>query len=103
MERREHLLSDQPNTAPADAPLHAAEGLAEQLAHMLHVTSALVRQQRSVDLTGLDERIGRLCAAVLDLPHEQGRTVRPSLKDLHHRLATLIATLPTPPGSDASP
>lgn len=74
----------------------AVIALADQLQNILQVTAALVRQQRRVDLTGLDERMGRLCAAVLDLPYAQGCEMRPRLQDLHDRLGQLAAAVAAP-------
>jgi hypothetical protein len=47
---------------------------------------ALAQSHRSIDLAGLDQEIGRLCAASLDLPPEQGQAMRPLL-------ATVLAEL----------
>jgi hypothetical protein len=53
---------------------------------MLRVARALVQSQRPVDLAGLQDTIGRLCAAALDLPRDQGRALQP-------RLAAVLAEL----------
>ena len=51
----------------------------------------LARSHRSIDLAGLDQEIGRLCAASLDLPPEQGRAMRPLLATVLAELDALSA------------
>ncbi len=77
------------------AALRAAEAMAEQLSQMLNVATVLIRQQRPVELTGFEERIGRLCAAVLDLPPQDGRRLRARLIALDQLLAALSAGTPS--------
>lgn len=78
-------LTDSP--APAtDARTAAVAGLADQVAGTLRLAGALARGGRRLDLAGLDQMIGRLCAQALDLPPDQGRRLRP-------RLAALLADL----------
>ncbi|MEJ0016540.1 MAG: hypothetical protein WDN25_08235 [Acetobacteraceae bacterium] len=43
------------------------------------VASALASCGRDVDLTGLDQQVGLLCAKSLDLPPDEGRGMRPRL------------------------
>jgi len=52
----------------------------------LRVARGLLEGGRRVDLEGLDRVIGVICARALDLPPEEGRTIRP-------RLALLLADL----------
>lgn len=63
------------------------------LSHMLRMTQALVAGGRNVDLMGLERQVGLLCAKTLDLPPEEGRTVRPVLINLLADLDTLSSTL----------
>jgi len=53
--------------------------MAEAACGTLRMARALVESRRHVDLAGLQDAIGRLCAASLDLPPEQGRAMRPQL------------------------
>lgn len=53
--------------------------MAEAACGTLRVARVLVELSRPVDLAGLEDAVGRLCAAILDLPPEQGRTLRPQL------------------------
>ena len=52
----------------------------------LRVARGLLENGRRVDLEGLDRVIGVLCARALDLPPQEGRSIRP-------RLALLLADL----------
>jgi len=54
--------------------------------YTLRVARGLLEGGRRVDLEGLDRVIGVICARALDLPPEEGRTIRP-------RLALLLADL----------
>ena len=53
--------------------------MAEAACGTLRMARALVESRRHVDLAGLQDAVGRLCAASLDLPPEQGRALRPQL------------------------
>lgn len=59
---------------------------AEALDATLRLALALARSQRTIDLSGLERELGRLCAASLDLTPAEGRAMR-------SRLATLVADL----------
>jgi hypothetical protein len=60
-------------------PVTQAAAMAEAASGTLRLARALVEARRSVDLAGLQNAIGRMCAAALDLPPEQGRALRPQL------------------------
>lgn len=60
--------------------------MAAGLDRTLVVASALVETGRSVDLAGIENGVGQLCAGVLDLPPELGRELRPTLIALGLRL-----------------
>jgi hypothetical protein len=62
-----------------EMPIEAVRALADELTKMVSVACALIEADRTVDLTGLDNRIGLLCAKSLDLPPDEGRKVRPRL------------------------
>jgi hypothetical protein len=72
-------------TAPP-SPADRAVASARALAGTLQLARALAQMRRPIDLTGLDQQVGRLCAAALDLPPADGRAMRPLL-------ATLLAEL----------
>lgn len=77
----------------AHDPLAAASALAEELASTISLARALAESGRAVDLTGLDLRIGLLCAKSLDLPPEQGREMRPALVLLSRAVEALSRVL----------
>lgn len=74
-------------------PIGAVHALADELAKTIGVARALAEAGRVIDLTGLDSRIGLLCAKSLDLPPEQGRTMRPRLIELSDAVAALARVL----------
>jgi hypothetical protein len=53
----------------------------------------LARAGRTIELDGLDKRIGGLCEAVILLPADEGRDMLPLLEDLHASLDELAGTL----------
>ena len=65
--------------APVTAPQALIDSLSDRITGMLTVARALAEMRRPIDLTGLDDAVGRLCAACLDLPPEAGRELRPRL------------------------
>jgi hypothetical protein len=67
-------------------PETEAARMAEAASGTLRLARTLVEAKRRVDLAGLQEAVGRMCAAVLDLPPEQGRA-------MHPRLAAVLAEL----------
>jgi hypothetical protein len=77
--------------------LAATQRLAQALDGVLRVAEGLVRARRRVDLRGLDDTVGRLCAYCLDLPPEHGRTLRPQLQHVLRRAESLEAALVPPP------
>ncbi len=77
----------------ADAVRSAIEGMEGTLV----LANALVEGGRQVDLAGLDGEATALCAAVLTLAPDQGRTLRPALEALLRQVDGLSARLSTPP------
>ncbi len=75
-----------PFSASLDAAIATLEG-------MLRVALALVAAERPIDLAGLDQRVGRVCAQALDLPPAEGRALRPRLAALLAGIAALAALL----------
>lgn len=53
----------------------------------------LARAGRTIELEGLDKRIGGLCEAVVLLPAEESRDMLPLLEDLRASLDELAGTL----------
>jgi hypothetical protein len=87
-----------------DAQLPAAEPpprllmtLAERLARTIAVARALILAGRMVDLAGIEDGIGMLCAKALDVPSEQARALLPALYDLRAQVESLTLAL-RPPG-----
>ena len=75
-------------TEPPDT---AAIALIDRLGGMLMLARVLVQAQRTVDLGMLEDNVGRLCAACLDLPPGQARALRPRLHGLVGELDALAA------------
>jgi hypothetical protein len=74
-------------------PLAAARDLAHAIAGTLRMARGFLAAGRCVDLTGLEELVGLLCAKSLDLPPEQGRQMRVVLIDLRRELDAVSAML----------
>jgi hypothetical protein len=60
-------------------PVSQVAAMAQAASGMLRVARTLVEVGRDVDLAGLQNAVGRMCAAALDLPPEQGQALRPQL------------------------
>ncbi len=84
-----------PVTLPPDTP---AAILLDRFGGLLRLARALAGARRPLDLRGLDELAGRLAAACLDLPPEQGRALRPPLCALLADLDALAAACGAEPG-----
>jgi len=67
--------------------------LADRLARTLAVARGLMLAGRMVDLTGVQDGIGLLCAQTLDLPNPEGRRVLPALHELTAQIDALSAVL----------
>jgi hypothetical protein len=92
---------EQPTEPPPDPNrLAATQRLAQALEGTLRVAEGLVRARRRVDLSGLDDTVGRLCASCLDLPPEHGRMLRGQLQHVLTRAESLAAALTPPPPPD---
>jgi hypothetical protein len=79
------------------APAEQLIVLAERLGRTAAVARALIISGRRVDLSGIEDGIGMLCAKTLDLPPEQAREVLAALHALLAQLTSLTAAL-RPPG-----
>ena len=88
---------DARNPSPVEAGATEAERrltlLAERLAHTLALARALALGGRTLDLTGVDDGIGMLCAQTLDLPTQQARTLLPLLIGVLGQLDLLSSAL----------
>jgi hypothetical protein len=65
-----------------EAPPERLVTLAERLIRTLAVGRALVVAGRTVDMSGIQDGIGVLCAKTLDLSQPQGRQMLPALYEL---------------------
>jgi hypothetical protein len=68
-------MSDPTSSASVDA----VRALADELTKLVGVACELVIAGRAIDLTGLTDQVGLLCAKSLDLPKAAGRGIRPRL------------------------
>jgi hypothetical protein len=71
---RNALVTPLPDMPPAR--------LLEQFSGTLRLARALLEARRTVDLDGLQDLAGRLCAACLDMPTGEARVLRPRLEAL---------------------
>ena len=67
--------------------------LAAQAMRMVAVAQALVTSQRYVDVQGLENHVGLICAKALDLPPSQTGFLKLELKKLAAALDGLTASL----------
>jgi len=83
----------EPWPAPPHDPAAVQRALAEQVQRTIAIARALAGSGRPVDLAGLDQAVGLLCAKTLDLPPDQGRVARPALAVILAELDLLSTTL----------
>lgn len=81
---------------PTAAGLLALRSFLEDLENATAIATTLAREGHPIDLDGFAGQIGLLCAKALDLPLEQGLTMRPALLRLREKLETLEHSLPRP-------
>jgi hypothetical protein len=81
--------------AVAAAPERLAM-MAARLVRTVAVARALVKSGRAVELAGLQDGIGILCAQTLDLPAEEGRAMLPALRELVAQLEALTEAFRAP-------
>lgn len=77
----------------SSAPLKELRSYADGVMQTLGVARGLVEAGRHVDLAGLEDQVGLLCAKALDLPPEDGRAVRADLFALLARVDALSVAL----------
>ncbi|MDE2334159.1 MAG: hypothetical protein KGK10_06430 [Rhodospirillales bacterium] len=81
--------------APHDGGAAVASAITAAAA-MLRLARAIATGGRPVDLTGLDEQMGRICAQALDLPPAEGTRLRADLAGLLGELDALAVALRHP-------
>jgi hypothetical protein len=67
--------------------------LATRVSRTLGVARALAEHGRTLDLAGIEDGIGVLCAQTLDLPNKDARCMLPVLREVLAQLDSLSATL----------
>ncbi len=87
---RPPVLQPPPATlAPRDRLIE----LARRLSRTLTLARALVQGGRTLNLTGIDDGIGMLCAQTLDLCAEEARDMRPTLHEVMAQIDLLTAAI----------
>ena len=76
-----------------DTVQRLVEQHAEGLLQTLRLARAMVQADRPVELNGLNEQAGLLCAKMMDLPPEIGRQLRPRLIVLLAEVEAVTAAL----------
>ena len=76
-----------------DTPLASLRSFMEDLRNEVVIARNLIETGHTVDLRGLDGQMGLLCAKALDLPPEEGRSLRPPLISLLGVVEALIEAL----------
>lgn len=69
---------------------------ADRVASTIRIARAFTGAHRTVDLAGLDDLVGQLCARALDLPPALGRTLHFRLAEIDRDLAALAVALVPP-------
>lgn len=82
-----------PGGGPEFDPEAGALQLSAQVTRMVGVTQALVASQRHVDLQGIHDHVGLLCAKALDLQPSRNGFLKLELKRLARALAALEESL----------
>jgi hypothetical protein len=77
-------------TTPRD-PAERVDAMIDAMLGTMILARELVLAHRTIDIAGLDQQAGLLCARVLDLPFEDWPRFRPPL----HRLAEAAEALHT--------
>jgi hypothetical protein len=88
---RTHLPSP-PAASPA-CPAQAVRSAAQALGAILRLAQALAERGEGLDLAGLDQQVGRVCASALDLPLAEGRELRADLFALRQQVDLLAQAL----------
>lgn len=86
--------SDGPAQPASFDPARDVAAYIDDLRKTVTLSTALTKSGRRVDLAGLEQAVGVLCAKALDLMPHEGRTLRPALLELLQALDALIAAMP---------
>lgn len=78
---------------PPDRQERRVNELATRISRTLGVARALAENGRRLDLAGIEDGIGVLCAQTLDLPTQDGRCMLPVLREVLAQLESLSAVL----------
>lgn len=83
------------SAAPSSAatPSPRLVTFADRLARTLSVARALILSGRTVDLAGIEDGIGLLCAKTLDLAPDEARAMLPTLLAMRGEVESLTAVL----------
>ncbi len=76
-----------------ETALQVVASLGGGLSRTICIARALIENGRIVDLVGLDRGVGLFCAKALDLPHEQGRSLRTQLIELRTEIERLTEAI----------
>jgi hypothetical protein len=79
--------------APALATHASVSDLAGRVSRTLGVARALALSGRRLDLSGIEDGVGLLCAQTLDLPGDDARRMVPVLREVLARVNALYAAL----------
>jgi hypothetical protein len=79
--------------AASPASVDAVRALADELTKLVGVACEFVIAGHTIDLTGLNDQVGLLCAKSLDLPRDAGRGIRPRLIALSGSMEALSRAL----------
>lgn len=77
--------------SPAVTSSQSVRGLASSLTFLIRLSRVLAGAGRPVDLSGLDDRIGLLCARVMDLDPEDGTEIKPYVFQLAGEIDSFCA------------
>jgi hypothetical protein len=71
----------------------ALQTLADRLTRTVSIARALVESGRAVDLAGLEDGVGLLCAKTLDMPIPESREMLPAMLELRAQIDSLAARM----------
>jgi len=77
----------------ASLPQRRLTELASRLSRTLGVARALAQSGRRVDLAGIEDGVGILCAQTLDLETEDGQIMLPVLREVMSQIELLASAL----------
>jgi hypothetical protein len=74
-------------------PPTAQAVLADGVSRLIATSRALILSGRTVDLAGLNDRVGHFCAQMLDMDRVQARDMLPQIQEISAQLNALAAAL----------